>query len=51
MANQINEVCAEFQKSLAQRIGGEAYEKLTGLKPGDTVNVVNPAIAAAVSNR
>ena len=46
LCNKINEVAAQFQLSLAQRIGPEAYEKLTGLKAGETLNIIDPAIAA-----
>lgn len=49
LAAKINEVSAQFQKALAQRIGGPAYTQLTGLAPGATVNIVDPTIAAAVA--
>lgn len=46
LSNKINEVAAQFQISLAQRIGAAAYEKLTGLKAGETLYIIDPAIAA-----
>lgn len=49
LGNKINEVAAQFQISLAQRIGADAYEKLTGLKAGETLNIIDPGIAAKVA--
>jgi hypothetical protein len=51
LANQINEIAVQFQKSLAEKIGSEAYEKLTGLKVGETLNIVDPAIAAKAAQQ
>ena len=42
MAIKINELSTEFQNKVAEIIGHEAYEKLTGVKFGETVNIVNP---------
>jgi hypothetical protein len=50
LANKINEIARQFQKSLAERIGAEAYERLTGLKAGQIVNLVDPRIAAEKDN-
>lgn len=45
LADTINEMVRGFQQSLSERIGATAYEKLTGLKAGETVNLVDPNIA------
>jgi hypothetical protein len=50
LAEKINELAVQFQKSLAVRIGQPAYQQLTGLGPGETVNVIDPDIAAAVQH-
>jgi hypothetical protein len=50
LCNKINEVALQFQISLAKRIGAEAYEKLTGLKAGETLNIIDPAIAAKATS-
>jgi hypothetical protein len=48
MVQTINDLAAQFQHALGDRIGDEAYEKLTGLKAGNTVNIIDPSIAALV---
>lgn len=50
LAEKINELAVQFQNSLAVRVGAVAYQKLTGLGPGETVNVIDPNIAAAVQH-
>lgn len=47
-ADKLNELAVQFQKALAARIGDGPYEKLTGLKAGETVNIIDPAIAGVV---
>jgi len=49
LSNKINETAAQFQISLAQTIGTVAYEKLTGLKAGQTLNIIDPATTAKVA--
>lgn len=46
LADKINALSLEFQKKLAQYLTPEEYRELTGMKPGETVNIVNPEIAA-----
>jgi len=46
LANKLNEIAAGFQRSLAERIGPASFERLTGLKPGETVMLVDPRLAA-----
>lgn len=45
-ANTINVLSAQFQKSLAERLGADDYEKMTGLNAGETLNIVVPELAA-----
>ncbi|RJP31394.1 MAG: hypothetical protein C4527_08065 [Candidatus Omnitrophota bacterium] len=45
LAHQINELSFRFQRSLAERLSAEQYEKLTGMKPGEVVRIVDPNIA------
>jgi len=47
-AATINDLSCQFQQALGERIGDDAYQKLTGLKPGNTINIINPAISATV---
>ena len=47
-SEKFNDMAKEFQASLAERIGAEAYEKLTGLKSGQTVNLIDPSIMAGI---
>ncbi len=42
LAIKINELSTEFQDKVANIIGADAYEKLTGVKYGETINIVNP---------
>lgn len=42
LAIKINDLSTEFQDRVAKIIGAEAYEKLTGIKYGETINIVNP---------
>ncbi len=51
LGNKINEGAAQFQISLAQRIGAEAYKKLTGLNAGETLRIIDPAIAAKAAKQ
>jgi hypothetical protein len=51
LAIQINQFAEQIQKSLADKIGGKTYEKLTGLKVGETLNIVDPAIAAKAAQQ
>jgi hypothetical protein len=37
LANRINDLSVQFQKALAQTLGDEAYMKLTGSEPGETI--------------
>ncbi len=46
LANKINEAAIQFQNSLSERIGADAFSKLTGLRPGETIKLVDPKIAA-----
>ena len=42
LAIKINELSTQFQNKVAEIIGHEAYEKLTGVKYGETIDIVNP---------
>jgi len=46
LANRVNEIAVQFQKSLAERIGDKAYEKLMSLKAGETIDLIDPDIAS-----
>jgi len=46
LANKINDLSIELQKRLADILSAEEYEQLMGMKAGDTINIVNPSIAA-----
>jgi hypothetical protein len=48
-AKEMNQLSVDFQKTLASRIGKVNYEKLTGLKAGETVNIIDPEILANLS--
>ena len=42
LAIKINDLSTEFQDKVAKIIGAKAYEKLTGIGYGETINIVNP---------
>ncbi len=46
LAKELNDLIVQFQQALSDRIGSELYSRLTGMAPGDAVNVVDPKIAA-----
>ncbi len=48
-AKELNQLSVDFQKVIASRIGKENYEKLTGLKFGETINIIDPKILASLS--
>jgi hypothetical protein len=48
LADTLNGLATQFQLALCQRIGNDAYEKLTGMNAGKTINIIDPAIAAVV---
>ncbi len=42
LAAKLNAVAAEHQGHLAARLGAEAYQKLMGAAPGETLNIIEP---------
>lgn len=46
LANELNNLSKELQKALAQRLGASKYSELTGLKAGETVDIIEHAEAA-----
>lgn len=46
LAQSINDLSKTFQKKLSESMPGEHYLKLTGMQPGETINIVDPKIAA-----
>lgn len=49
LAERINDWGVTLQKELEGKIGGEAYQKLTGLPAGQQVRVIDPEIASGIS--
>ena len=47
-AERVNALSAQFQKALAQRVGPEAYRKLTGRGPSETIDLIDSRIVQAV---
>ncbi len=47
-AAEVNNLFSEVLKSKAEILGDEDYEKLFGMKPGKSVTIVDPKIAAEV---
>lgn len=43
-AERVNHLSVQFQRSLSDLVGGEAYKKLTGLDTGETVDLADPRI-------
>lgn len=46
LAQSVNDLSKEFQKKLSESMSDEHYTQLTGMKPGETINIVDPQIAA-----
>ena len=44
LAGRLDDLCEQFQKSLAERLDAPAYEKLTGMKPNETCRLIDPRI-------
>ncbi|MDD5473145.1 MAG: hypothetical protein PHU34_03245 [Candidatus Methanoperedens sp.] len=49
LADKMNDLVKEFQKGLSDRVGPGLYQKLTGLEAGETINIIDPEIAASVA--
>lgn len=49
LANKLNDLSAQFQKAMAKRLGPNDYEKLFGMPAGETINIIDPAIAKAAA--
>lgn len=45
LVEKLNDLASNFQKSLAENIGGTQYEQLTGNKPNEIYRIVDPRIA------
>lgn len=44
MSTELNQLSREFQRKTTDWIGPEAYHSLTGLKAGDTVDIIDPSL-------
>ena len=47
LADKLNSLSGQFQVALAQRVGAELYKKLSGVDAGQTVDIIEPGLAAA----
>lgn len=46
LADRINDLSKIFQKKLSESMTPEQYKQLTGMEAGETINIVDPKIAA-----
>jgi hypothetical protein len=48
LALRMNELMKRAQEAVAALVGPQAYCQLTGLQPGETLNIVDPTIAGKI---
>jgi hypothetical protein len=46
LADQLNSLSTQLQGAIAQRVGAELYKKLNGVDAGQTLNIIDPRLAA-----
>jgi hypothetical protein len=48
LATRMNELIRRAQQTVATVVGPQTYRQLTGLQPGETLNIVDPKIAGQI---
>lgn len=46
LADRMNGLVKKYQRAISERIGPEAFSRITGQEPGEFLDVVDPEIAA-----